>query len=126
MIYNSVEVLAMYDFLKFYFRMCTNVNNYVPVRQWFDDENDMMAQFKQDLYNKNLTLQDQGKDDPIVNLENKIKFWPNIIHNDRGPVPDNLYDYVYNNEGLDETVHGAEITPDRRELIELLDILRSK
>ena len=54
---------------------------------------DMIAQFEQDLYNKNYTLQDQGKDDPIDTLENRIKFWINIISNDQGPVPDNLYDY---------------------------------
>ena len=32
MFYNSVHVLALYDFLKLYFRMCTNINNYVPFR----------------------------------------------------------------------------------------------
>ena len=42
------------------------------------------------------------------------------------PVPDNLYDYDYNNEGLDKTVHGAEIFTGRREFKKLLDILRSK
>ena len=87
---------------------------------------DMISQFEQDLYNKNFTLQDQGKDDTIDTLENRIKFWLNIISNARGPVSDNLYDYDYNVEGLNETVHGAEITPERRELKKLLDILRSK
>ena len=83
--YNSVEVLVLYDFLKLYFGMCTNINNYVPVRRWFDDPDeeeqwgygyrgDIIAQFKQDLYNKNCTLQEQGKDDPIDTLENRIKF----------------------------------------------------
>ena len=59
----------MYDFLKLKFRMCTNINNYVPVRWWFygqDEEeqwgygyrDDLMVEFKQDLYNKNFTLQD--------------------------------------------------------------------
>ena len=81
--------------------MCTNINNYVPLRRWFDDEDeekqwgygyrdDMMAQFKQYFYNKSLTLQNQGKDDPIDTLENKIKFWLKIINNDEGPLPDNL------------------------------------
>ena len=84
MIYNSVEVLVQYDFLKLYFRMCANINNHVLVRPWFDDEDeeeqwgygqrdDKKAQFKQDLYNKKFTLQDQGKDDPINTLENRIK-----------------------------------------------------
>ena len=52
----------------------------------------MMAEFEQDLYNKNFTLQDQGKDDPIDTLENRIKFWLNIFNKDEGLIPDNLYD----------------------------------
>ena len=103
--------LALFDFLKSYFRMCTNKNDYVPVRLWpdeLDDEeqwryrcrDDMITQFKQNLYNKNYTLQGQGEDDPIHTLENRIKFWINIIRNDEGPVPDNLYDYDYNHEGF--------------------------
>ena len=86
----------------------------------------MIAQFKQDIYNKNYTLQDQGKDDPIDTLENRIKFWINVITNDQGQVPDNLYDYDYNNEGLDYSVRGAEIFPEIGELKKLLDILRSE
>ena len=50
----------------------------------------MIGQFEQNLYNKNFTLQDQGKDDPIDTLENRIKFWINIISNDQGPIPDKL------------------------------------
>ena len=84
----------------------------------------MIAQFEQDLYNKNYTLQDQGKDDPIDTLENRIKFWINIISNDQGQVLDNLYDYDYNNEGLDYSVSGWEIFPNFGELKKLLDILR--
>ena len=131
--------LALFDFLKLYFRMCTNINNHVPTRPWFGDpdeeeqwgyrkRDDMIAQFEQDLYNKNFTLQDQGKDDPIDTLENRIKFWINIISNDEGPIPENLYDYDYNNEGLDHSVRGWECKefPDRRDLKKLLDILRSK
>ena len=86
----------------------------------------MIAQFEQDLYNKNYTLQDQGKDNPIDTLENRIKFWINIITNDQGPIPDNLYDYDYNNAGLDYSVRGAELFPEIRELEKLLDLLRSK
>ena len=106
--------------------MCTNTNNYVPVRRWFDDEDeeeqwgygykdDMKAQFKEELYNKRFILQDQSKDDPIVTLENRIKFWIHFIVNDEGPISDNLYDYDCNNEELDHSVHGAEIIPERRE-----------
>ena len=86
----------------------------------------MMAQFKQDFYNKNFTLQDEGKDDPINTLENRIKFWLNIFNNDEGPVPDNLYDYEYNNEGLDNSVSGAKYFLDIANLKILLDITRCK
>ena len=131
--------LALFDFLKLYFRMCTNITDHVPIRYWdyYDDGNeeeqwgygykdDMIAQFRQDIYNKNFTLQDRGKDNPIDTLENTIKFWINIISNDQGPVPDNLYDDDYNNEGLDYSVRGWEIFPDIGELKKLLEILRSK
>ena len=131
--------LALFDFLKSYFRMCTNITDHVPIRYWDDDpdeeeqwgfgyKDDMIAQFEQDLYNKNFTLQDQGKDDPIDTLDNRIKFWINIISNDEGPIPENLYDYDYNNEGLDHSVRGWDCKefPERRDLKKLLDILRSK
>ena len=138
MIYMSNDNdLALFDFLKLYFRMCTNINNHVPIRPWFGDpdeeeqwgydyRNDMISQFEQDLYNKNFTLQDQGKDDPIDTLENRINFWINIISNDEGHIPENLYDYDYNNEGLDNSVRGSKIFPENGELKKLLDILRSK
>ena len=129
--------LALFDFLKLYFRLCTNINNYIPVRLWFDDpdeeeqwgygyRDDMIAQFKQDLYNKNYTLQDQGKENPIDTPDNRNKFWINFIKNDQGPVPDNLYDYDCNDEGLDHSVRGSEKFPEIRELKKLLDILRCK
>ena len=98
--------LALFDFLKLCFRMCTKITDHVPIRYWdyYDDGNeeeqwgygykdDMTAQFKQDLYNKNFTLQNQGTDDPIDTLENRINFWIIFISNDQGPVPDNLYEY---------------------------------
>ena len=131
--------LALFDFLKLFFRMCTNITDHVPIRYWdyYDDGNeeeqwgygykdDMIAQFKQDIYNKNFTLQDRGKDNPIDTLQNRIKFWINIISNDQGPVPDNLFDYDYNLEGLNYSVRGWEIFPEIGELKKLLDILRSK
>ena len=100
------EYVEVYDFSKLNFRLCTNINKNVPIRPFFDDPDeekhwgcgyryDVIARFKQDLYNKNFTLQDQGKDDEIDTLENRIKFWINIISNAQGPVPDNLYDYDY-------------------------------
>ena len=84
----------------------------------------MIAQFKQDLYNKHFTLQDQGKDDPIDTLDNRIKFWINVVENHDGYLADNLYDYDYNDEGLDSTVRGGEYFPEIAEFKKLLDILR--
>ena len=59
--------LALFDFLKLYFRMCTNITDHVPIRLWFDDpdeeeqwgygyRDDMVAQFKQDIYITKNTL----------------------------------------------------------------------
>ena len=121
--------------------MCTNITNPVPIRYWdynndgseeeqwgYGYRDDMMTQFKQDLYNKNFTLKDQGKDDSIDTLENINKFWINIISNDQGPAPDKLYDYDDNDEGLDYSVCGWECREflERRVLKKFLDILRSK
>ena len=109
---------------------------HVPIRYWdyysdgneeeqwgYGYEDDMIAQFKHDLYNKSFTLQDQGKDDPIDTLENRIKFWVDIISNDEGSVPDNLYNYDYNDDWFDHSVQVWEY-PERRELKKLLDILK--
>ena len=85
MIFVTDECVEVLNFLKLYIRMCTNINNYVPVRPWLDDpdeeeqrgcgyRDDMIAQFKQDLYNKNVTLQSPGKDDPIDTLETELYF----------------------------------------------------
>ena len=58
----------------------------------------------------------------------EIIFGNNNISNDQGPIPDNLYDYDYNDERLDHSVRGWECgeIPERRELKKILDILRSK
>ena len=64
MIYMSNDNdLALFDFLKLYLRMCTNITDHIPIRPWFDDpdeeeqrgygyRDDMIALFEQDLYNK--------------------------------------------------------------------------
>ena len=75
---------------------------------------DMIAHNEQDLYNKIFSLQDQGKDDEIDTLKNRNKFWLSINSNAQGPVSDNLDDYDYNKEGLDNSVLG----PERREFPE--------
>ena len=135
MIFTTAVCIEVYEFLKTYFRICTNINNYVPVRPWFDDENgeeqwecgyrdDMIAQFKQDLFNKKFFVQDEGRSDQIDTLQNRIKFWPNNIRNAQGPVPDKLYENDYNDEGLDNSVCSAKVFPETGELKNFLDILR--
>ena len=85
----------------------------------------MIAQFKQDLYNKNISLQDQSKGDQTDTLQNRIKCWFNIIDMG-GPIFDNLYDSDYNDDGPDHFVRGAEIFPEIRVLEDFLDTLRDK
>ena len=69
--------------------MVTNLKDYVAldpddydteIRYNYGDT--MIAQFKEDLYNKNFSLQDQSKSDQIDTLQNKINVWLKII--DRG------------------------------------------
>ena len=83
----------------------------------------MIAQFKQDFYNKNFSLQDKGKGDKINTLQNRIKFWLNVIDMG-GPLPNNLFGYDFNDDGLDHCVHGAKLFPETRELKNLFDIFR--
>ena len=71
----------------------------------------MKALFKQDIYNKNISLQDQGKVDQIDTLRNRNKFWLKIIDMG-GPILDILYDHHVNDDGLDHSVRGAEIYPE--------------
>ena len=40
MIFATKDCVEVYEFLKTYFKMCTNIKNYVPVRPWFDDEDE--------------------------------------------------------------------------------------
>ena len=121
-------------FLKQNFRICTNISNYAPVRPLFDDpdekeqcgcsyRDDMIAQFEQGFFNEKFPLQDQGKDDEHDTLENKTKFWLNIISNAPGPVPDKISDYEYDDEGLDGSVRGAETFLEVREIKKILVIL---
>ena len=49
----------------------------------------MIAQFKRDLYNKNFSLQDQGKCDENDTLGKRIKNWLLVIECE-GPILDNI------------------------------------
>ena len=60
----------------------------------------------------------------LILSRTEIKFGLILLVTIRGSVPDNLYDYDYNDEGLDSTVCGWEIFPEIGELKKLLDILK--
>ena len=96
MISGSVDVLSVYGFLKTYIMIVTIMKDYGTLDPDDDDAGfrygyrvTIIAQFKQDLYNKNFSLQDQGKCDQIDTLQNRINFWLKIIDMG-GPVPDNF------------------------------------
>ena len=86
MIFGSVDVSSVYGILKTSIIMVTNMKIYVTIDL---DDNDadfrygyrytMIAQFKQDFFNKKFSLQDQGKGDQIEALQKRIKFWLNNI-----------------------------------------------
>ena len=75
---------------------------------------DMIAQFKQDLYNKIFSFRYQGKGDEIDTLQNRFSFPPNFIVVTAGSIPDDIHNYDYNDDGLDGSVRGAERDPELR------------
>ena len=112
--------------------MVTSMEEYVTLDPDDDDvdfryyyRDTMIAQLKQDLYNKSFSLQDQGKGDQIDTLQDRKKFWLKILDMG-GPIADNLWDCDYNDDVLDSSVRSAEIIPVITKLKNLLDILRYK
>ena len=86
MIFGSEVDLPVYGFFKTYIMMVANMKDYVTLDP-DDDDADVrygyigttIAQFKQDLYNKNISLQDPGEGDQIDTLQNRFKIWLTII-----------------------------------------------
>ena len=70
----------------------------------------MIAHFKQDLYNKSFSHQDQDKRDD--GLQKRINFWPNYVVSQGGPIPDNVYDYKYIDEGIAYFFRGSKYDPE--------------
>ena len=75
--------------------LVTNSKDYVTLNPDDDDaifrygyENVMIAQFIQDIYNKNSSLQDQGKGHQIDTLQNRINFSHCFFYDTGGPIPD--------------------------------------
>ena len=88
MSFGSEDVLPVFGFLKTYFKMVTNLTDYVKDNDDDDDVKDdfgyyyrdiMIAQLKQGFCNKNLSLQDQNKCDEKNTLQRKIKVWLHVI-----------------------------------------------
>ena len=61
LIFTTEDCREVYEYLKLFFRMCTNINNYIPVcpsighkneeeQCGYGNKDDMTAKFKQDLY----------------------------------------------------------------------------
>ena len=130
-IFGSEDVLPVYGYLKTYIMMITNMKDYVTLDPDDDDadftyscRDTMIAQFKQDLYNKLFSFQGQGKDDQNDTLHNRIRFWCNVIDDTGVGKPDDIYNYVFNDDVLDHSVRGAEIISELRDLKKLLDIPR--
>ena len=106
MIFGSENELADHEFLKTIFKMVTNLNNYVTVDDEDDNgfgyhyRDDMIAKFKQDIFNKSFDHQDQDECDD--SLQKGIKFWLNyVVVNEGAPTPDNIHDYNFNDPGMD-------------------------
>ena len=130
--FGKIDVLPVHGFLKTHIMMVTNMKDYVTLDP---DKNDadfgygyrdtIIAQVKQDLSNKKFSLQDQSKVDQNDTLQDRIKLSLKFFDM-RGPIPDNLHDYYYNDNGLDHFVRGAEMFPDIREVKVLSEIHRYK
>ena len=104
--------------------MVTNTKDYVKDDDEGEDDykdsfgyyyrDRMIAQFKQDLYNKSFILQDQGKGDENDTLQKIFKFLVNFIDMG-GPIPDNVYDYDHNNPEINFYFQGSGCNPELRE-----------
>ena len=120
-IFGSENVLAVYGFLKTAFKMVIKLNDYVKDDD--DDDKDdfgyhyrdnLIAQFKQVLYNKSFSHQDQDKRDD--SLQKRIKVWPNYVVDYEGaPIPDNVNDYDYNDPEMGFYFRGLKYDPELRE-----------
>ena len=73
----------------------------------------MIAQFKQDLYNKSFSHQDQGERDD--GLRRRPNFWPYYVVKMGGAIPDNVYNYDYSDPALGYFFRGPKYDPELRE-----------
>ena len=75
----------------------------------------MIAQFKQDSYNKKFSLQYQSKCDENDTLQKRTKFWLNVF--DMGtPIPANVHNFDYIDPGMDQFFNEELSLPENREI----------
>ena len=82
MIFGTDDVLPVYGFLITKFMMVTSLNDYVTdvnnkVDFRYHYRDNMIAQFKRSLYDKNFSHQDQHKRHD--GLQRRIKLWLNFV-----------------------------------------------
>ena len=105
--------------------MVTNMRDYVTLDPEEDDadfrygyRDTMIAQFKQDFYNKTSVFRINVKVIKMILSRTELNFgllllmiyWMIAV-----PIPDDFFIYDYNDDGLDHSVRGAEIFPEIRE-----------
>ena len=95
MIFTTRGIMDVDEFLITYFRMTTNLKNYIPdcekIRNEFRDL--VEGHFEHDLCNKFFNGEDRFSDS--VTLENRNKSWISIFERLGGPIPNNVFDYTF-------------------------------
>ena len=124
-IFGSEDVFPVYGFLKTYIMMVTSLKEYVKEDDDHDDfeyhyRDNMIAQFKQGFYNKSCSLQDLGKCDEKDTLQERNKFWLNVIDM-AGPILHKVFDYDLNDPGVNHYFRGVERDPEPRDFEKILD-----
>ena len=126
MIFGSEDVLPLYGFLKTNFMMVTKLKDSLTLDDNDDDadfrysyRDTMITQFKQDLYTRTSSHQDQDKRDD--GLQKIFEFWVIcVIVNEAAPTPDNIYEHHCNEPGLSYFFRGSKYNPLLRKLKKFL------
>ena len=72
----------------------------------YNFRDNMIAQIKQDLYNKSFGHQDQDKHDDCLQKERSFGF--NYVVNEGRPIPENVHDSDYDNPGRGYFLRGSK------------------
>ena len=97
MFFATRDIKEVEDFWSTYFMMTTNMKDYFlkenedEARKLFRDT--LEGQFEHDLYNKSFS--NQIESDETDTLQLRIEWWMTVVSRG-GPIPDNVYDYNFN------------------------------